>query len=651
MGCCGDNVKVKEDNNRNNIIEINKKGNTEIINIKTIKESKLSQIDEKQEVITQNKNNENSEKIEAQNLKINNQYIEERVLTQEEEKEKVEEERIKREEEEKKRKEEEERRKQEEEEKKKKEEEEKIKREEEERTKREEEEKRKKKEEEKKKKEEERLKKEEEERKKKEENDKEEKEIENEYQKLKEEELSKILQSDLKNPSKSCKFLGVYGNFFTDKELALKRLNDIRKEACDEGVKNPETNKKFKPSDYKPLKWSTDLEFVARIRALEGSLTMEHERLNGKSLWTVEKNGVRSWAENLAWNWNNANSIDMINQWYDEKKDWVTGGKGVTGHYESIISSRFNYVGLGWFNTTCAKYPSCLAGSFSDTSNVLKEDFMDEKRNIIQTLDILSNKIKSYYLEGQKEMKTDETQILIPRVKISTYNISLWPLKRYDLSYKSNNPNVAKVFKTGKIKALKAGNATITCIREDKSNYAVFNVVVKCNHEKKLINTINPTCTKVGKNIYECNICKVKIDSQINLKPHNYKFDLLNKKNGKSKGTCKDCKKVINFDAPTMFEIYWKNDQTTEGDSYWSCVPDKNPIGSNIVGWVHKIDGNSNYREMIVECDNKDILELPTEKIDDYINLKVTGSGNVKLIAYPRYNPTLKKTYSLELGN
>ena len=47
-----------------------------------------------------------------------------------------------------------------------------------------------------------------------------------------------------------------------------------------------------------------------------------------------------------------------------------------------------------------------------------------------------------------------------------------------------------------------------------------------------------------------------------------------------------------------MFEIYWKNDQTTEGDSYWSCVPDKNPIGSNIVGWVHKIDGNSNYREI-----------------------------------------------------
>ena len=260
--------------------------------------------------------------------------------------------------------------------------------------------------------------------------------------------MAKILASDYDSPSKSCTFLGVHGNFFTDKELALKRLNDIRKEACDEGVKDPETKKKFKPSDYKPLKWSTELEFVARIRALEGGLTMEHERLNGKDIWTVQKKGIRSWAENLAWNWESANSIDMINQWYDEKKDWVTGGKGVTGHYESIISSRFSYVGLGWFNSTCTKYPSCLAGSFS--TSTIGEDFMEEKRNIIQTLDILKTKIKSYYLEGKNEMNTNETQTLNPRVKIANPNLNLWPLKRYDLSYTSNNPNIAKVYKLEK---------------------------------------------------------------------------------------------------------------------------------------------------------------------------------------------------------
>ena len=378
---------------------------------------------------------------------------------------------------------------------------------------------------------------------------------------------------------------------------------------------------------------------------------MAHERLNGKSLWTVQKNGIRSWAENLAWNWESSNSIDMINQWYREKKDWVTGGKGVTGHYESIISSKFNYVGLGWFNTTCAKYPSCLAGSFSDISSGLKEEFMEEKRNIIQTLDILQNKIKSNYLEGKKEMKTDETQTLIPRVKTEISNISLWPLRRYSFSYKSNNTNIAKVYKTGKVKALKAGKATITCVKEDKTNFELLNVEVKCDHEKKLINTINATCTKTGKNIYQCDTCKVKIESQIQLKPHNYKFDVLNKKTGKSKGTCKDYKKVINFKAPTIFEIYWKNDQTTEGGSYWSCVPESNPIGSTIVGWVNNIDGDKDYRELVAECDNEDALELPTDKIGEYVKVKVIGAGNVTLTVYAKYNPTLKHSYRLELGN
>ena len=248
-------------------------------------------------------------------------------------------------------------------------------------------------------------------------------------------------------------------------------------------------------------------------------------------------------------------------------------------------------------------------------------------------------------------MKTDETQTLIPRVKTEISNISLWPLRRYSFSYKSNNANIAKVYKTGKLKALKAGKATITCIKEDKTNFALFNVEVKCDHEKKLINTINATYTKTAKNIYQCDTCKVKIESQIQLKPHNYKFDVLNKKTGQSKGTCKDCKKIINFTAPTMFEIYWKNDQTTEGGSYWSCVPESNPIGSTIIGWVHKIDGDDNYREMVLECDNKDILELPTDHDNEILNLKVIGSGEVQLIAYTRYNPTLKNTYNFVLGN
>ena len=373
---------------------------------------------------------------------------------------------------------------------------------------------------------------------------------------------------------------------------------------------------------------------------------MEHERLNGKDLWTVEKKGIRSWAENLAWNWDSANSIDMINQWYEEKHDWVTGGKGVTGHYESLISSRFSYVGLGWFNSKCTKYPSCLAGSFA--MKTVEEGFIEEKKDIIQTLDVLKNKINSYYIEGKKVMKTNETQILIPRIKLSNPDLSVWPLKRYELSYTSDKPNIAKVYKTGKVEALKAGNVIITCLNKDNSKFATFNIEVKCTHEKKLIKTIDSTCTKTGTNTYECEICKTKVDSQIKMKPHDFKFVY---SNGISTGTCQNCKKVINCNPPSEFEIYWRNEQTTEGSSYWSCVPEKNPIGSRIIGWVHKINGDNDYRELVAECDDEDALELPTESIGDFVNLNVIRSGNVNLTIYSKYNPTLKHSYKLRLGN
>ena len=48
---------------------------------------------------------------------------------------------------------------------------------------------------------------------------------------------------------------------------------------------------------------------------------MAHERLNGKCIWGVAYKSFRSWAENLAWNRESANSINMINQWYEEKHD------------------------------------------------------------------------------------------------------------------------------------------------------------------------------------------------------------------------------------------------------------------------------------------------------------------------------------------
>ena len=71
----------------------------------------------------------------------------------------------------------------------------------------------------------------------------------------------------------------------------------------------------------------------------------------------------------------------------------------MTGHYESIISSEFSYVGLGWFNSKIGKYPNCLCGQFSyeDTNN---NNFIDSCHDIIQTVEVNKKYISTFCLNG-----------------------------------------------------------------------------------------------------------------------------------------------------------------------------------------------------------------------------------------------------------
>ena len=616
-------------------IELEQKRNEEFSNLNNEKQAK--RIKEEEEKKLKEEEEKRIKEDEEKKLKEEN----EKKLKEEEEK------KIK-EENEKKIKEEEEKRIKEEEEKKIKEEEEKRIKEEEEKRIKEEEEKRIKEEEEKKIKEEEEKKIKEEKEKKINEEKTKISEDEKEFEKLKKEEISNIRPSEVKTPSKDCVFLGLFGDIRTDKQKALDKLNAIREEACKEGVKDPQTKKKLTMSDYQPLKWSTDLEKIAIIRAAESSLTIDHERLNGKSIWGVVYNNVRSWAENLAWNWDSANSIDMINQWYKEKHCWVTGSKGVTGHYESIISTRYNYVGLGWFYTKVAQYPCTLCGSFSDRDNINSEDFLDGKSNVIQTIEVLKKKVERYYLEGEAKMLTGENQILTPKVKIKD-GYSLLPLHRYTtLSFKSSNDKIAKVTKYGKVRGFKQGDVKITCIKSDKSTYSTFDIKVICNHEKKLIKTVKSTCSKVGKNIFECKICNVKKEEEIKTIPHDYTFNL-NKQTYKSTGTCKVCKKKINFNAPSSMELYWRNDQTAKDEYYNSNVPDNNPVGSIITCWNSDINGDSDYQDLVFEISDTSILEYPSE-IGRYTNLKVLKEGKVKVTIYAKYNTDLRETFNISVG-
>lgn len=187
--------------------------------------------------------------------------------------------------------------------------------------------------------------------------------------------------------------MGFSGSYYTESaDKILKRLNEIRLEACKEGVINPVTKQPLTEDDYVPLKWSSDLEAIARLRAAEATVNQAHTRPNGQSCFTVTtSNNEQSWAENLAWNWSGL--MAGIEQWYDEKSDWVKQTGAVTGHYESIISTRYNYVAVGAFRLTSGGWYS-IAQEFSYKSS-LDEQKNPEEGQCIQYMEVQGSKVSS----------------------------------------------------------------------------------------------------------------------------------------------------------------------------------------------------------------------------------------------------------------
>ena len=130
--------------------------------------------------------------------------------------------------------------------------------------------------------------------------------------------------------------------------------------------------------------------------------------------------------------------------------------------------------------------------------------------------------------------------------------------------------------------------------------------------------------------------------------PHDYKY-ITDKNSGRGEGICNFCNKKINFTAPTKIKFFWKNNVTSEDEYYWSFIPENNPVGSILDCHISEINGDKNYRDLIFEVSDNNLLSLP-ENIEEYNLLKVLKEGNIKLIIYPKYNPELKYIFPIHLG-
>ena len=232
--------------------------------------------------------------------------------------------------------------------------------------------------------------------------------------------------------------------------------------------------KGIKEKEYVPIKWSSDLEYIARIRAAEASVYMQHIRLNGYDCFAISSpNGIRSFGEVLAWN-NTKKFLQGIEQWYREKAGWVGNTDGVTGHYTQMIDPDNIYVGLATFVNANSRYSTTTAGEFTSQKNLdyslgTSQTVLDESAgpaidNCIQTVEVKNAKIVASMtkLTGPLAAKNS----IQAEFTLTGYGWKMEPLD--EVSWTSSDTKTATVDGTGNITGIHEGTADITVISGKK---------------------------------------------------------------------------------------------------------------------------------------------------------------------------------------
>lgn len=465
-----------------------------------------------------------------------------------------------------------------------------------------------------------------------------------------------VLETNVTEASEGCTMLGVYGSYFAQAKEALAKINEIRKEACEAGnIRDPRNSGRYlQPSDYVPLKWSSDLEYIARIRAAEAGIAFRfmdsgHDRLNEKGTFSIGSNGITSSSEDLAY-YHVKDMIEGILLWYSEKQYWVKQDLSQeTRHYTSMINPKFTYVGFGGFYSEAAPYPATMAGEFSAKSD-LDETMMEAPEDVMQKIEVSNDYIQETYLDGDDQIFTNGTTTVAPRVKLRRNNAirDVWSME--DVTYTSSDPAVATVTQDGQVTGITNGTVTITA-KSGSTVVAQKEITVKCNHPRKMTSSTESTCTKEGKKQYYCATCQNTIEEVVAKKAHDYVYGEADSE-GKTTGKCSMCGDTIRIAPPTNMKLYWRN-STSSKASYSMNFPTSNPVGSQLYCWIQASDGDTDYQDMVMESTNEEVAAAPEKASNNapYDHYEIIAEGITKLSVYPKYNSRIKQTFMLRVGD
>lgn len=275
--------------------------------------------------------------------------------------------------------------------------------------------------------------------------------------------------TDVTEPREGNSFIAVEGTFSSaTKNNILNRINAIRQEACKEGVPNPiAPKKKLQASDYHPLKWSSDLEWIAQTRAAEAMINQQHTRPNGLSCFTVKHNKMGSSAEELAWNWDGM--MYGIEQWYREKKDWVNKTGKTTGHYTALINPDTKYVGIGTFRISEDDWYT-VAAELTDR-NDLDETKIGVTGKYQQIIEVPTSTLtvslpKNIILSNGSNKQLVLSAKTILKNTGGGENVTEGTIPG-NITWESKDPEIASITSTGKVIAHKIGSAVITATTKE----------------------------------------------------------------------------------------------------------------------------------------------------------------------------------------
>ncbi len=249
----------------------------------------------------------------------------------------------------------------------------------------------------------------------------------------------------------------------------IKRINEIRLEFYN-------LNQKYHYVDYTytPVKWSSDMEEIAYIRAVESSVYWGHTRPNGESCFTVKSSsGQMSYSEVIA---GNSDALDGVENWYTEKDDYIaqisgdTSNQAVTGHYAFLLYC--SYVGIASYGVTVGEGSGTPGTSENQISPAGKRnETLSVKKSLVglnMERYIATNRMLGWFtVDDNISITTGSTTQL--RVLVNNY---LTPVG----TWKSSNSSVASVDSNGVVKAVGIGTATISFSSGGYSKSAIVTV-------------------------------------------------------------------------------------------------------------------------------------------------------------------------------